>query len=499
MKILELNVKQNVITKVKNEFLTSGGYKSIKCKFDFSSEWEEYTKTAVFVYNGVSYHDEIINNECYIPAEAIETDGTLSIGVFGSIVNEDNIESRLTTKLEEVRIYKGSFSEGEEPINPTPSAWETYLETVKELIAETTEKVKNLQAENIKFSDGENLQTKFDNGDLGGGVGNNGATFTPNVSENGDLSWTNDKGLENPSTVNIKGDKGDVGPQGLQGVQGIQGVAGSNGKDGKDFSISKTYASIALMEADKDNVSEGDFVMIVSTVEDEDNSKLFVKGTIDFVFITDLSGATGMKGDTGPQGPQGEQGLQGVQGIQGLKGEGVPTGGEEGQVLAKNSNADYDTKWVDQTSGSSSEKEVGYADEELEGTEKILIEESDFEGVVADEVVTMETITNDNGTAIKFSDGTMICKYILDLGTLTYGTEYGYSYIEKNYKWSFPISFISIDDLVINLTTNLGGGIGGVTVENSELTVDGCKFYPYSVKQDSLATKIYCIAIGKWK
>lgn len=370
MKILELNVKQNVITKVKNEFLTSGGYKSIKCKFDFSSEWEEYTKTAVFVYNGVSYHDEIINNECYIPAEAIETEGTLSIGVFGSIVNEDNIESRLTTKLEEVRIYKGSFSEGEEPINPTPSAWETYLETVKKLIAEATEKVKNLQAENVKFSDGEDLQTKFDNGDLGGGSGNNGATFTPNVSENGDLSWTNDKGLENPETVNIKGpkgdkgetgsqgakgdkgEKGDVGPQGPQGVQGLQGVAGTNGKDGKNFSISKTYESIALMEADKDNVSEGDFVMIVSTVEDEDNSKLFVKGTTDFVFIADLSGATGMKGDTGPQGPQGEQGVQGVQGIQGPKGDtgatgqGISPGGTEGQVLAKNSDTDYDTKWI---------------------------------------------------------------------------------------------------------------------------------------------------------
>ena len=32
-----------------------------------------------------------------------------------------------------------------------------------------------------------------------------GATFIPSVSENGDLSWTNDKGLVNPAIVNIKG------------------------------------------------------------------------------------------------------------------------------------------------------------------------------------------------------------------------------------------------------------------------------------------------------
>lgn len=32
-----------------------------------------------------------------------------------------------------------------------------------------------------------------------------GATFTPSVNSNGDLSWTNDKGRENPPTVNTRG------------------------------------------------------------------------------------------------------------------------------------------------------------------------------------------------------------------------------------------------------------------------------------------------------
>lgn len=40
--------------------------------------------------------------------------------------------------------------------------------------------------------------------------GANGATFTPSVSEDGTLSWTNDKGLENPDPVNVKGPKGDT-------------------------------------------------------------------------------------------------------------------------------------------------------------------------------------------------------------------------------------------------------------------------------------------------
>lgn len=49
------------------------------------------------------------------------------------------------------------------------------------------------------------------NGALQGAKGESGATFTPSVSSAGVLSWTNDKGLNNPSAVNIKGDKGEAG------------------------------------------------------------------------------------------------------------------------------------------------------------------------------------------------------------------------------------------------------------------------------------------------
>lgn len=38
-----------------------------------------------------------------------------------------------------------------------------------------------------------------------------GATFTPSVSADGLISWSNDKGLANPETVSIKGPKGNDG------------------------------------------------------------------------------------------------------------------------------------------------------------------------------------------------------------------------------------------------------------------------------------------------
>ena len=48
----------------------------------------------------------------------------------------------------------------------------------------------------------------------GGGSGTPGTTFTPSVSEDGDISWTNDGGKTNPPTRNIKGPKGDTGNDG---------------------------------------------------------------------------------------------------------------------------------------------------------------------------------------------------------------------------------------------------------------------------------------------
>ena len=59
-----------------------------------------------------------------------------------------------------------------------------------------------------------------------------GATFIPSVDDNGNLSWTNDKGRENPETKNIKGPKGDTGPRGPKGETGATGPRGPKGETG---------------------------------------------------------------------------------------------------------------------------------------------------------------------------------------------------------------------------------------------------------------------------
>ena len=93
-----------------------------------------------------------------------------------------------------------------------------------------------------------------------------------------------------------------AGPQGPTGATGATGAAGADGADGADGATGPAGPA----------------------------------------------GATGPTGATGPQGPTGPAGADGADGADGI---GVDAGGTTGQVLAKASNTDYDTEWVDQTGG----------------------------------------------------------------------------------------------------------------------------------------------------
>ena len=63
--------------------------------------------------------------------------------------------------------------------------------------------------------------------------------------------------------------------------------------------------------------------------------------------IETTPGPQGPAGPAGPQGPSGVNGRDGATGATGPAGPGVPTGGSAGQVLAKETDANFATKWID--------------------------------------------------------------------------------------------------------------------------------------------------------
>ena len=78
------------------------------------------------------------------------------------------------------------------------------------------------------------------------------------------------------------------------------------------FIISKVFPNIATMQADT-SVGKGEFVIIQSNTEDEDNAKLFVKTEDGYSFVVDLSGLRGPEGPPGPKGDLTELGIASVQ------------------------------------------------------------------------------------------------------------------------------------------------------------------------------------------
>ena len=94
--------------------------------------------------------------------------------------------------------------------------------------AETAKNAASLYATNAKNSAGE-AKTYMDNAKR---YSENVNVFTPSVSSDGVLSWTNKAGLPNPASVNIKGAKGDKGDTGAQGIQGVKGDKGDTGEQG---------------------------------------------------------------------------------------------------------------------------------------------------------------------------------------------------------------------------------------------------------------------------
>ena len=105
-----------------------------------------------------------------------------------------------------------------------------------------------------------------------GGPGENGATFIPSVSEEGVISWTNDKGLENPEPVNIKGIDGLDGMDGV-GISNIEKTNGT-GAAGTTDTYTITMTDDSTYTFDVYNGKDG------TVVDGEGNSNISVDTTL---------------------------------------------------------------------------------------------------------------------------------------------------------------------------------------------------------------------------
>lgn len=141
--------------------------------------------------DGTVYVQDIADNQLKLTKGVLNQEGNYKFEI--SLYGEDN---RLTTaRIKEFPVRLELVSTDE------PVQADDRLPILDNLIEETNKVVEAAK-----------------NGEL------DGATFTPSVSDNGDLSWTNDKGKENPPTVNIAGPPGAPGAVKMQVVDTLPDV-----------------------------------------------------------------------------------------------------------------------------------------------------------------------------------------------------------------------------------------------------------------------------------
>lgn len=121
-----------------------------------------------------------------------------------------------------------------------------------------------------------------------------GVTFTPSVSDAGEISWTNNGGLSNPATKSIKGQKGDTGVS----FAGIEYTATSASGGTNKFKVKYSNGTVGTEEyqirngVDIINVEE-----IPSSEDSGSNSITFIKS--DETKIGPIVVKNGSKGSTG--------------------------------------------------------------------------------------------------------------------------------------------------------------------------------------------------------
>lgn len=191
---------------------------------------EEYIKTGKDIYAFVYLHTGAEDGETFywikIPNELrpmrtneeptpeeqsviTETIAALNAGVKTVEDIAEGMDAQIETALQEAK-ESGEF-DGKDGVSPEISVEEIeggHRVTITDASGET-------QVDIMNGADGAD-----------GADGINGVTFTPEVSQSGVISWTNDGGLPNPDSVNIKGAPGEQGERGLPGQDGAPGEDG---------------------------------------------------------------------------------------------------------------------------------------------------------------------------------------------------------------------------------------------------------------------------------
>lgn len=145
---MNVQVTPHTITITQDDNINAGEYNVTQCTFEFSDEFEGLTNQAVFSTCASTYKTPILNNQCTIPSEVLETNGSVLLGVYGYELDNEELVLRYSPTPQYFVVSRGSYVEGNDPDLPKPSEWEQVLALINQAITETNNLNISVEKEN---------------------------------------------------------------------------------------------------------------------------------------------------------------------------------------------------------------------------------------------------------------------------------------------------------------------------------------------------------------
>lgn len=145
MRNIKLKVFKNYISLEEVVYLTSGTYKHDICVFEFSDDWKDYDKYAVFATENESYKCAILENQCEIPEEISCHEQVFGIGVYGQQIQDNKVLVRESTELNYLTYSEGAYKEGlkESEAVSDITIYERYIAEMNKILSALKDEHKN--------------------------------------------------------------------------------------------------------------------------------------------------------------------------------------------------------------------------------------------------------------------------------------------------------------------------------------------------------------------
>ena len=127
MTTIELVANDQLLQVTVNPTISSGEQNTVEVHVDFSDDWDGFSKSAVFftsLNKNAIYEIVMTDGKCIVPAEVMEKECMLFIGVRG--VNSNNNEVK-TTSLVKYKISEGTPTGNSTEVEPTPDVYQQLL------------------------------------------------------------------------------------------------------------------------------------------------------------------------------------------------------------------------------------------------------------------------------------------------------------------------------------------------------------------------------------